>query len=70
MSTRIYVVKQGDTTRLVRATSPAVARSHVAKTTITVAVASPDDTYNLGVAGVKVEEVKDGPVQLQVGEVA
>lgn len=38
---RIYVVTQGETRRLVRATNPAVARSHVAKSTILVDVANP-----------------------------
>lgn len=47
MTQRIYLVQQGDTRRLIRAASQAVARSHVAKSTILVSVASPDDTYML-----------------------
>ena len=41
MAQRIYIVKQGETKRLVRAASQAVARSHVAKSTISVEVAKP-----------------------------
>lgn len=52
MAQRIYVVTQGEAKRLIRAANPAVARSHVAKSTISVEVASPDDTFELALAGV------------------
>lgn len=65
---RIYVVTQGDAKRLIRATNPAVARSHVAKSTIKVDVASPDDTFKLALAGVAVEETIGLPAQTEIGE--
>ena len=65
---RIYVVTQGETRRLVRATNPAVARSHVAKSTILVDVANPDDTFELALAGVKVEETSTAPAKKEIGE--
>lgn len=65
---RIYLVQQGDTKRLIRANSQAVARSHVAKSTILVDVASPDDTFALAKAGVEVEETSTGPAQKGAGE--
>lgn len=65
---RIYVVTQGESRRLVRATNPAVARSHVAKSTILVDVASPSDTFELALAGVKVEETSTAPAQKEIGE--
>jgi len=68
MSTRIYKVKHGETTKLVRATTPTVARSYVAKDLITVEVASQDDIVNIIGAGGKVEETTAGPVQTQMGE--
>ena len=68
MAQRIYIVKQGETKRLVRAASQAVARSHVAKSTISVEVASPDDTFELALAGVVVEETSLAAVQKEIGE--
>lgn len=68
MTQRIYLVQQGDARRLVRATSQAVARSHVAKSTILVSVASPDDTFDLAQAGAKVEETMGAPAQKEIGE--
>lgn len=65
---RIYLVQQGDIKRLVRANSQAVARSHVAKSTIHVDVASPDDTFSLARAGVEVEETSTAPAQKEIGE--
>lgn len=62
---RIYLVQQGDTKRLIRANSQAVARSHVAKSTILVDVASPDDTFALAKAGVEVEETIAAPTTEQ-----
>lgn len=68
MTTRIYKVTHNGKHHLVRANSQAVARSHVAKNTISVAVASPDDTYELAQAGVKVEETGAVPAQIEMGE--
>lgn len=68
MATRIYRTQQGDIVRLIRANTPATARSFVAKDTIQVSVASPDDTYELANKGVKVEDTTDQPVQLEIGE--
>lgn len=68
MAQRIYVVTQGGNKRLVRANTPAVARSHVAKDTISVQVAGQDDLYTLATGGVKVEETTTGAVQLEIGE--
>ena len=65
---RIYKVTQEGKHRLVRANTQAVARSHVAKSSIAVAVASPDDTYELAQLGVKVEETVDVPAQKEIGE--
>jgi mannose/fructose/N-acetylgalactosamine-specific phosphotransferase system component IIB len=67
-TTRIYACTQAGKTRLIRATNPAVARSHIAKDTIIVSVASPDDTYELALQGVKVEDIVTGPVQMEIGE--
>lgn len=69
MTNRIYKVTHNGKHHLVRANSQAVARSHVAKHSITVAVASPDDTYELAQAGVKVEETGATPAQVEIGEV-
>lgn len=68
MAQRIYVATQGEAKRLIRAANPAVARSHVAKSTISVEVASPDDTFELALAGVAVEETSLAPVQREIGE--
>jgi hypothetical protein len=65
---RIYKVTQDGKHRLVRANSQAVARSHVAKLSIAVAVASPDDTYELAQQGVKVEETGEVSAQKEIGE--
>ena len=68
MTQRIYLVQQGDTRRLIRAASQAVARSHVAKSTILVSVASPDDTFALAQAGAVVEETASVPAKKEIGE--
>jgi hypothetical protein len=68
LKVRIYKVTQDGKHRLVRANNQAMARSHVAKSTIEVAVATPDDTYQLATAGVVVEETTAGPVQKEIGE--
>ncbi len=65
---RIYKVTQEGKHRLVRASTQAMARSYVAKDTIDVAVASPDDTYELAQQGVKVEETGSVPAQKEIGE--
>lgn len=67
MAQRIYKVQYNNESRLVRAVSPAAARNHVAKHSIDVCVASPDDTYALATAGVKVEETSDN-AQMEIGE--
>ncbi|MFN3375500.1 MAG: hypothetical protein ACK40S_02965 [Burkholderiaceae bacterium] len=67
MAQRIYVVTHNGARRLVRASTPAVARSHVAKSTISVEVASPDDTFELARAGVTVEETATTPAQKELG---
>ena len=59
MPQRIYAVtpKNGNgTTRLVKATTQATARSHVAKDTLSVQVASQDQLVESVAAGVKVEQ--------------
>ena len=65
---RIYKVTQEGKHRLVRASTQAMARSHVAKSSIEVVVASPDDTYELAQQGVKVEETGSAPSQKEIGE--
>ncbi len=70
MATRLYLATINGTQRLVRANNAATVRNHIAKDSIAVEVASPDDTYRLAQAGVKVEETKTGQVQLEMGEVA
>lgn len=67
---RIYLVTQGATARLVRATTPAVARSHVARTEFEVRVATQDDIVMAITDGSIVEETTEGPVQKELGEVA
>jgi hypothetical protein len=68
MTTRIYKVTHDGKHRLVRASTQAMARSHVAKSSIEVVVASPDDTYELAQQGVKVEETGSAPAQKEIGE--
>lgn len=70
MASRIYVAAINGTQRLVRASTAAAVRNHIAKDTIAVEVASPDDTYKLAQAGIKVEETSAGPVQVEIGEAA
>ena len=55
-STRIYTVTNGDKQHLVRATHPSQAVSHVARSILTVRVASQTDLEALLPAGVQVEE--------------
>lgn len=55
-TTRIYIVKHGATPHLVRASSAAQARNHVADRLLTVAVASQDDCLYCAGRGIAVEE--------------
>jgi len=59
MSKRIYKVTVNGTTRLVRAATPAAARSHAAKSTIQVAVATGEELYELGKGGLDIEDASD-----------
>lgn len=70
MAQRIYLATANGNQRLVRASTAAAVRNLIAKDTIAVEVASPDDTYKLAQAGVKVEETTTGPVQTEIGEAA
>ena len=70
MATRLYLATTNGAQRLVRASTAAAVRNLIAKDTIAVEVASPDDTYKLAQAGVKVEETTTGPGQMEVGEAA
>lgn len=67
---RIYLAAHGDAKRLIRATSQANARNHIARNSITVAVASQDDIVALVSGGHKVEETSAEPVQTELGEAA
>ena len=68
MSQRIYLAQHGEHKHLVRAATPASVRNHIAKEIIRVEVASPDDIYSLAKAGVPVQDTRQAPVQLEVGE--
>jgi hypothetical protein len=61
MSIRIYAVKDGDTTRLVRASHPSVAISHVARGKFKAAVAKPEEIVTAMTNGVKVEDASAEP---------
>lgn len=65
---RIYLTAHGDDKRLIRATSQAIARNHIARNSIAVTVASQDDIVALVSAGRKVEETSAEPVQTELGE--
>lgn len=65
---RIYLAAHGNDKRLIRATSQANARNHIARNSITVQVASQDDIVALVSTGQKVEETSNEPVQLEIGE--
>lgn len=58
---RIYTVTGGSKDRLVRATRPTVALSHVARTAFDVRVATQNDLEQLIAAGVKVEDATAEP---------
>lgn len=70
MSQRIYKAEVGGQSRLVRAANQAQVRNHIARDTIKVSVASPDDVYDLAVAGKPVEETGEKPEQVEIGGVA
>lgn len=53
--TRLYLVADGDSKRLVRAVSPAQALAHVARTAFSVTIPSQDDLLLLGKSGIEVE---------------
>jgi hypothetical protein len=57
-TSRIYIITQADKWRLVRASHPAQALTHVAKDLLTVRVASQDDIVNALALGAKVEDAK------------
>ena len=64
----IYKVSHNNTHRLVRAQSQAAARSHVAKNSIAVEVASPDDIYELARSGSEIEDLITTQAQKEIGE--
>jgi hypothetical protein len=68
MSQRIYLTIHGESSRLIRASSPAAARNHVAKNSILVSVASQDDIVRMISDGRVVEETTTGPVQQELSE--
>jgi hypothetical protein len=67
---RIYLTTHGNDKRLIRATSQANARNHIARNSITVQVASQDDIVALVSTGQKVEETSNETVQLEIREAA
>lgn len=68
MSQRIYLTIHGESSRLIRASTPAAARNHVAKNSIHVAVASQDDIVRMIQDGRVVEETTEAAVQKELGE--
>lgn len=54
---RIYIVGTGQTIRLVRAPNRAQALAHVARSTISVSVATQDELVKLLTSGTQVEDV-------------
>lgn len=70
MAQRIYITTNKDTgsRRLVRASSQAVARSHIAKDLIGVEVANTDDVFELASSGAKVEETSSEQANRELGE--
>ena len=71
-TTRIYIVGSSDgTTRLVRASTPHQAISHVAHSNFTVRVPTQDELVSAVSNGVSVESYKDfEQTQLELGEAA
>lgn len=70
MSKRIYKVTVNGATRLIRAATPAAARSHAAKSTIQVAVATGEELYELGKGGLEIEDASEPVQQADVAESA
>ena len=66
MADRIYLVTQNGTQRLIRAASQHAARSHAAKSTISVSVATVEESIVLTQAGVLVESGFAHPEQLSL----
>jgi hypothetical protein len=64
--TRVYVVRQGEQYRLVRAANRAQARAHVARETIFADLASQDDLIRLVGEGLTVEQAGDEPTTEQL----
>ena len=56
---RIYLVGQGNTMRLVRATHRAQALGHVARSTINVKVASQDELVHAMTNGIQIEAASE-----------
>lgn len=67
-ATRIYIATHGEAKRLIRATSQAVARNHIARDSIQVEVASQDDLVRMISGGWVVEETSNAPAQKELGE--
>ena len=65
---RIYIAKHGESKRLIRASTPAAARNHIARDSIMVDVASQDDLVEMISKGRVVEETTEGVVQMEMGE--
>ena len=57
-TTRIYTVTIPGRVRLIRASTPAQARNHVANELLSVKVAEPEECVTLGKQGVEIEEAK------------
>lgn len=63
--TRIYIVRIASSRRLIRAATPAQARSHVARSLVTVEVASQDDIVECMEQGIKPERAGEEPAETQ-----
>jgi hypothetical protein len=68
MSQRIYLTVHGESSRLIRASSPAAARNHVAKNSTLVSVALQDDIVRMISDGRVVEDTMTVPHQKKLGE--
>jgi hypothetical protein len=68
MTQRIYLTIHGESSRLIRASTPSAARNHVAKNSIIVSVASQDDIVRMIQDGRVVEETAADVVQKELGE--
>lgn len=63
--TRIYIVRIQEQRRLIRAATPAQARSHVARSLVSVEVASQDDIVDCMTQGIKPEKAGEEPTEQQ-----